>query len=106
MTDEELKKLYSLTEDGVGEDDEEINSLLWRIRKRVAKNYPVDKPQPVEKKVEYIELFRPYFRTQSSYHQCAVSRYHGPHAFTGAHADLLFPDGRRPAGLDVYDDVL
>lgn len=57
MTDEELKKLYSLTEDGVGEDDEEINSLLWRIRKRVAKNYPVDKPQPVEKKVEYIELF-------------------------------------------------
>lgn len=37
MTDEELKKLYSLTEDGVGEDDEEINSLLWRIRKRVAK---------------------------------------------------------------------
>lgn len=57
MTDEELKKLYSPTEDGVGEDDEEINSLLWRIRKRVAKNYPVDKPQPVEKKVEYIELF-------------------------------------------------
>lgn len=61
MTDEELKKLYSLTEDGVGEDDEEINSLLWRIRKRVAKNYPVDKPQPVEKKVEYIELFLTLF---------------------------------------------